>query len=658
MRSALADDASARASWELDRAEALELAGRMREAGAVVAAVLKTHLDDVRALTALRRMALRSGDKANGAAASYSLARVLGDRDARLELLREAAAIFDGPGLAHNNDYAIAAYRRILLHDPGAPEFDRVLDLLRERADTTTLITTLSDRLAHHDSEGHGSETTVPILLERATVMHGLGDSESATADLDNLLSRAQNHVEALRFRADLAFNAGDVDTAVAHWRRYVAAETRPNRRGEIELQLAQVLAENTNDIGGAIEQLERVVEANPEDAQLRERLLGLCLRASDWERAVRELRTLARMRPTPPEKAREELRLGLMLRDRLGDRQGARNALDRARTLDPLNLDVVRELADLLDPSARAQVLAVTAQNFREAIAQTPSRGVLYEKLAQVNAWQADVDARWLALVGVEVLSTPSVDQKQVLAQGRQQLSSPARTKLDDAARRQLRGGLGGALHELWRAISPAVQVATGVDVGKLGFSRGDKIALKKLAEKYEPVAGALASFGVEDVEIYVSSSRAGFARALAAETPILCLGADVAAAGTSQDRFQLGRVVATLAEGVATLPELRDGELAWTITAALKAIDLVVPSTLQDLVAGDEGGIAERAKLLKKELGRKQKASVQQIAQARPTELADVDMFRRNALAVGHRAGLLWASDLAVALAIKGNR
>src|SRR5262249_1011635 len=63
MRAALADDPAARASWELDRAEALELAGRLREAGAIIAAVLKSRPDDLRALSALRRMAIRAGDK-------------------------------------------------------------------------------------------------------------------------------------------------------------------------------------------------------------------------------------------------------------------------------------------------------------------------------------------------------------------------------------------------------------------------------------------------------------------------------------------------------------------------------------------------------------------------------------------------------------------
>ena len=389
LRSALADDPASRTSWELDRAEALELAGRLREAGTVIAAVLASQPGDLRALEAVRRLARRAEDTRVWAQASYQLGRVIGDRTARLALLRDAANVFDAPG---TTEFAIAAYKRILQTDPGAPELGRLLELLRSRSDVAGLVGSLSDRLAwlesEVESERSGAEQhMVPLLLERATVLHGLGDHAAAMADLDALLDRAPGHVEALRFRADLAMNAGDVDAAVALWRRCLSVETRPQRRAEVELQLAQVLAENVNDLAGAIENLERVVEASPDDAQLRERLLGLCVRASDWDRATRELRAMIRLRSTPQDKAREELRLGLMLRDRLSDRPGARLALDRARALDPLNLDVIRELVELLEPAARQQVLASTAASLRASIAQNPRNATLYERLAQVTA-------------------------------------------------------------------------------------------------------------------------------------------------------------------------------------------------------------------------------------------------------------------------------
>ncbi|HWO22316.1 MAG TPA: hypothetical protein VNO30_26335 [Kofleriaceae bacterium] len=669
MRSALADDPAARATWELDRAEALELAGRLREAGTVVAAVLGTQPDDLRALEAMRRMARRAGDLVGWAQASYQLARVLGDPAAKLALLRDAAGVFDAPAertsvppgplaemARQRAEMALAIYRRILQVDPGAPELERLLDLLRRRADVRGLIQALTERLTWLEAEAQDlarDQQMVPLLLERATVLHGLGDKPAAMVDLDALLDRAASHAEALRFRADLAFEAGDVELAISLWRRCLTAETRPQRRGEIELQLAKVLAENVNDVAGAIENLEHFAESNPDDVGLREQILALCLRANDWERAVRELKVLARLRPTPQDKAREELRLGLMYRDRLNDRTSSRLALDRARALDPLNLDVIRELSELLESGSRGQVLAATAASFRSSIAQNPKSAVLYDRLAQVAAWQSDVDGRWLALVGLEALGTLSVDQRQVLEQGRQKVAAPGRVKLDPAARKLLRGPAAGPLFDLWRAIAPAAQVATGVDPAKLGFARGDRLAIKKLGDRYEALATALACFGIEELEIYIGTSRTGSAWALAAETPILCIGADVAAGKTPQQRWIIGRTVAMIAEGFATLPELREAELGWTIAAALRAAEVAIPPRLAEEIDVDNASIADRVRLIRKELSRKERATVQQLAQQRAAELVDVAGFRRQALAAGNRSGLVWSGDLAVSLA-----
>jgi hypothetical protein len=117
-------------------------------------------------------------------------------------------------------------------------------------------------------------------------------------------------------------------------------------------------------------------------------------------------------------------------------------------------------------------------------------------------------------------------------------------------------------------------------------------------------------------------------------------------------QHRFPLGRAVATLADGLATLPDLRESELGWTIAAALRASEIAaVPAGITAHVVGEETTIAERAKIMKKEMGRKQKAVVQQLVQTNADELAAIEQFRRTAIAVGHRAGLLWCGDLAIA-------
>ncbi|HEX7836264.1 MAG TPA: hypothetical protein VF469_02310, partial [Kofleriaceae bacterium] len=93
------------------------------------------------------------------------------------------------------------------------------------------------------------------------------------------------------------------------------------------------------------------------------------------------------------------------------------------------------------------------------------------------------------------------------------------------------------------------------------------------------------------------------------------------------------------------------REGELGWTIAAALRAIDLPIPPTLHAEIAGEEASIAERARILRKEMSRKAKATVQHLVQTRGGDIGQVETFRHSALAVGDRAGLLWAGDLAVA-------
>jgi len=74
-------------------------------------------------------------------------------------------------------------------------------------------------------------------------------------------------------------------------------------------------------------------------------------------------------------------------------------------------------------------------------------------------------------------------------------------------------------------------------------------------------------------------------------------------------------------------------------------------VPPRLAEEAAGEDTAIVERTKVLKKELGRKQRAAISQLIGARAGELFDLAGFRHSALAVGHRAGLLWCGDLAVA-------
>lgn len=658
-RAALADDPPSRAHWELDLAEVLERAGRLREAGDVLVAVLRTAPGDVRALVALRRMSARGGDKKLWADVSYRLALQIVAPIARLSLLRDALSLYDAAKAGEppaSLPHALATYRRMFEVDAGVPEFTRYLELIRQSGDVPGLLAALSVRLSWIDST-QPAEAGIGVLLERATVRFGSSDQHGAIIDLDDLLGREPAHLEALRFRADLALLTGDAPGAADRWRKCLDLEHRPERRADIELALARVLSEDLSDVAGAIEQMVRVVAQQPADLGLRERLFGLYTRISDWDHAARELRELIRLRTTAEEKARDEHRLATMLRDRVGDRLGARLALDRGRNLDPLNLDCIRELADLLDPPARQQMLTSAADRLREVIAESPTKSVLYDRLAAVLGWQSDVDGRWLALTALEAVGTPTAEQRQVLAQGRGRAraggASPKR--LDAQSWVQLTPPMPSAAGiDLWRALGAAVTASINLDAQKLGFTRGERVPVKKLADRDRQLAAAFATFGLSDVELFVSEgqdARAQMARVLSTETPTVCLGREIAGASTVAARFALGRALALAVNGYGTLAEIREGELERFVVAALRAAEAPVPTYLQELVTGEDAALAERTRLMKKHLSRKDRTTVAQLA-LRGEALTDVDGFRRSALGAANRAGLLWCGDLSVAL------
>jgi tetratricopeptide (TPR) repeat protein len=662
MRSTLADDPAARDGWELDRAEALEAAGRLKEAGAAVAGVLRGAPADLRALTALHRLAKRGGDRSAQARAAVALAQRSADPETKRQLWSDAVAILDpgGHGAPPNRSpgadvhAAIAVYRQMVTDDPGSAAFDRLRQLLRGGGDVRGLVLALGARLAWADGSGD-RDAGVPMLMERAEIRRALGDRHAARADLDNLLERAPDHAAALRMQAEIALELGDAQRAVELWRRYISAETDATRRGEADILLSKLLAEDMGDVNGAILQLERVIAQNPRDVALRERMVGLATRANDWTRAARELRELVRLRQSPGERARDELRLGQLLRDRMSDRREAHAAFERGRQLDPLNLDLLHELAELVGaerPGARADVIGKGIDDLRSALSTSPGTTVVYERLAAAFGWLGDRDGQWLALGVLEALATPTPEQKQLLTAGRSRDLPPiAKLPFDNNARAALRApGSEGVLTEIWRAAGPAIAATVGVDPARLGFARGDKIATKALGKKYEALAAGLASLGLE-AELYVSDARGGAAWAIAGETPLLCLGGDVASGATPMSRYLLGRALWLAADGAGTLADLKEQEVVWFLIAALRAAELQVPPALTEIAAGEEAAVADRAKMVAKHMARRDRKTIAALA-PRLGHFGEPLGWRRAKLASAQRLGLLYAGDLAVAL------
>jgi hypothetical protein len=231
-------------------------------------------------------------------------------------------------------------------------------------------------------------------------------------------------------------------------------------------------------------------------------------------------------------------------------------------------------------------------------------------------------------------------------------------RTSLGDP-RRLAPPSVGVVAGELWRSVAAAVASLTGIEPAKLGFARTDRLQLKALTKRFEPLGAALECFGIKDVELYVSESRTGVARAIAGEQPIVCLGADVASAATPAARFLLGRAMTGCIDGIGVASELRDEELLLFFVAALRVAEAppLRDGPIAEMAAmaqqNDPRGLDERTRLLGKAMSRRDRKTLAGLV-GRAGEITDPRMWRRAAMAFANRAGLLFAGDLAATLEV----
>jgi tetratricopeptide (TPR) repeat protein len=654
-RAHLSDDDAERVDWEYRRAASLLAAGRLRAAAEILFGLLAREPDDVRALSLMRRICVAGGDRSGLARVSSELARALGDRDSKLALLREAAAVCDRE--LGDVRRAVPLYRRILAEDPGAEEFSRLHEILEAHDDVGGLFELCSQRLNH----ASGDEP-VPLLCERARLRERIGDLPGAGRDLDALLLRRPDHADGLFLQANILARLGQPQRAAALLRRFLDTASDELRRADAELILSQILAESMHDLGGAIEQLELACRARPRDGELRERLVALLLRAEDYSSAIERIRALEELRASGGERARDELRIGALFRDKVGDNERARQAFERARELEPLNVDAVRGLADLaIDEAARQRVLAGAAAELRRAIAEEPARAALYERLSAILAWRGDSEARYFALHGLAALGSATEEQRQLLA-SRVGAASAALVlsgkSLDETTWQQALApaAAGGFAGELWQLIAEAVSVSLPHDPADFGFDKGDRLKWRDAERRFPMLAAAAHAFGATQSDLYVSERKRATARVTSAAEPLLCLSSDIAQADDAGARFQLGRALAHVRDRSGALADIRPSELALYFAAAAELAGAPPPEALASAAEGQTPAIAklvERARRLGKDLGWRQRRALSGMA-GRFAELCAPTTFWRAMLATGHRAGLLLAGELSAAFEI----
>jgi len=219
--------------------------------------------------------------------------------------------------------------------------FEALVEVLRRRADISegTEKNELVWRRARILEEKLGNPEAAAACL-RSLGSDALSDERTAAALLRNLRSAGLAH-EALRIlqqRIGILAKAGDDPKLIA----------------ALNLEMAQLKADDLADPKGAQEAIEAALALQPEDPAVLAALARLHLKHNDFQAYAAVLLRRADALAGTPEQAAALLEAGAVFRDQIGQAAPARACFEKAVSLHPSNPDVLAALAAMLAGEGR----------------------------------------------------------------------------------------------------------------------------------------------------------------------------------------------------------------------------------------------------------------------------------------------------------------
>ena len=398
---------------------------------------------------------------------------------------------------------AVVEAEQMLARDPGNVEAHRILGRIYSR-------------MIGDPAQGRLDEGMLRRAIEQFQKVTEKDPSDAeAFVTLGRLYRLAQNSVEAekafqkaleldpdneyaLHGLALLYSDLGDTKTAVQMWERL--AQRNPHPR--IFRALAATLSE-ARDYSGAVAALRRALELAPKDTEIKRELAENLLLKGDYNEAARLYRELA---DANPREAQYPLRLSQIYRQQ-GDLKKAREAHERAKALDPGNLEVQYNEVNLLEAegqlaSAIARLKEILNSTARVAYAppERANRVMLLERLGlmyraneqpneAVEAFRqmAQLDADLGARAAAQIIETYRAAKQ--FAQAEQEAERAFKQYPNDRMLRLVRASL---LADLGRGAEAVAEVKRLLDGSK---DRETYLALAQICEKTKDFAGMAAA-------------------------------------------------------------------------------------------------------------------------------------------------------------------
>ena len=370
-----------RSAIALERAHMLEGLGRLDEALAVLAEARAHPL----ALEREAQLLEATGRWAEATAKYREAALRAKDGQRAASLWRHAASIFEAE--LDDADRAVEAY-------VAATEADiTYLDVYRRLVALYRNEGRFEDAEALTESRidaGGDTPTLVALLLEQAAQRKDRGDSEGVIESLHRCLEVDPGHFVALSELVDTHRRRQDWHGAAEALIRIARLDRSTVERVWAFSQLAEIYDEHLQDPTRAEAALRQVLKLAPAHTETLDRLAHVLSTLGRNDEAARVLQRLVSSADDPSEQRDYRIRLAAAI-ETAGHPRQAESYLERLRTEQPTEVDVILALADHYDRQNAAPAAAMHLNralvDLRDAIDARPADESLWTTLVRVLA-------------------------------------------------------------------------------------------------------------------------------------------------------------------------------------------------------------------------------------------------------------------------------
>jgi tetratricopeptide (TPR) repeat protein len=423
-----------------------------------------------------------------------------------------------------------------------------------------------------------------PVLLQAHVALASLvdkelGDTARAAKSLRAALSIDEQHPRALSMLLDVLSRREEYDDAAGIASRLIAVSPTGGSRAEALTELAR-LERRRGKKTEAIDAYGQAVAISGLDGPALEEMRGYLgeLRrrgdATPWDAFADALQTYLESRNDDPRLAAVYLELGHVLGNDVGNVDRAIQALRVGAARFPSDAALRRELAARLRASGR---IAESADELRRLVDLDP---------LALDVWRDLADS--LKLLGRADLGKVATEILVALGGGSELDHAglevrPFRVGVQDGIAfdaetvRLLDAGLPEDLptSRLLAAIAPGLERVYSPDFEAFGVGRGDRQS-NRSAHPTRVLADRVARlFGVEAFDLYIHQAHSGGIEVEFADPVAIMVPAHVTGLPESHQVFQFARVFANVARGLHIVDKLAPSAIGEVLIAAARTVD-----------------------------------------------------------------------------------